>query len=409
LTREENITKTDAGQPIRDINAAQDQRLHGLIDELRKGTGATAETRQAVGESVQGAARSKLDLLKKKAGEAYTLAERTGDMMEPVDVAPLKDWLKNPINKRNAPSLEGAIADFEKGGKISINELEQIRQEQSSISKSGDKSAHYAGEAVAVIDNILDQNGSAAYKNARQAWKAMKGEFDRQGRVAKLVSEKGYTTDRAVALEDTFDEVVLKGSAADIQKVKQSLTTGGDTKTQGRGTQAWKDLQAATLDYLKEKAAGKRAIVGEKNQLQFNSTFRDAFNELDKDGKIDAIFSPQQAQMLRKINDAVGDVRTKPAGRVAGSDTTPRLLAMLEKVSKLPVIGDVAAGSVKAVNKLREMGKESKDVAQAMRSPVDETARSVNKQQKQAQIDLQRRKALKEVAPFAPTTQERRR
>lgn len=407
LTREENITKSDAGQPIRDINAAQDTRLHALVDQLRSDTGATATTRQGVGKSVQGAERAKLDFLESEARKAYKLAEDVGDTMQPADVTPLKSWLSNPINRRNASFIESSLADFEKNGTVPINQLEDMRQEATAAARGGDKSAHYAGEAVRVIDGILDNAGSSAYRNARQAWRAMKDEFDRQGKIKQLVSEKGYSTDRAVALEDTFDQVVLKGSAEDIAKVKDSLTQGGNAQTQLRGTQAWKDLQAATLDYLKEKAAGKRAIVGENNQLQFNSTFRDAFNELDKDGKIDALFSPDQAKMLRSINDAVGDVRTKPTGRAAGSDTTLRIIAMLEKVSKIPVAGDFLRGTVKVGQKLTEMGRETRDINQAKTSPMDEAATAVKKAAQDRERRARERAAILKASPYYAASLER--
>lgn len=372
LTLEENLTKSDAGKPIRDISAAQDQRLHDLVDTLRKDTGAKADTRQAVGKSIQEAARSKMASLKSDYQAKYKAAREQGSMQEPADISPLNEWLKNPTNRRNATYLEKAIKDYEQDGKISINDLEEVRKELNAHSKTPGSNQHFAGEAKAVIDEILDKSGGDTYQQARASYKAVQDEFSRQGRIKKLVSQKGYSSDRAVALEDTFDDVVLRGSSEDLVKLKASLTEGGTMATRTKGTQAWKDLQGATLDFLKEKAAGKRAITGEKEQLQFNSSFRDAFSELQKDGKIDLLFSPEQAKMLREIYQAVGDVRTKPAGRIAGSDTTPRILAMLDKVSHLPG-GTFATGAARLAKKVYDAGKESRQATEATNPDLSKT------------------------------------
>lgn len=402
LTREENITKSDAGQPVRDVTAAQDTRLHQLVDTLRTSTGAKAETRQATGGSVQGAARAEesashanYDALFKKARateptatvSAAPMAELLKNNPEIQHLGFLKSWLdkaklatttpevapSSVLDASGKPMIEGTPAKTETRG-VNLVELDDLRRKAGGIMKGGGDNAYYAGEVVKAIDQSFDDIPAAAkaWTEARSAFKAHKMQFEDQAAVDKLVGNKSRT-DRNTALEDTFDQVVLRGSTEDIGKVKKLLVSGS-TKDKVQGAQAWKDIQGATLDYLKEKAAGKRAIVGEKNQLQFNSTFRDAFNELEKDGKIGAVFSPAQANMLRQINDAVGDVRTKPAGRIAGSDTTPRILAMLEKVSKLPLIGNITSGTVKFGMKLNELGKEGKEISRATTTPLDEAA-----------------------------------
>lgn len=403
LTREENLTKSDAGAPIREINAEQDRILHEHLDTLRGETGGKAATRQQVGQSVQGATRAKLDSLRGDYQTAYKAAKESGAGLEPADISDLKQWLKNPTNRRNAPYLQKAISDYEKRGEkgkfipkdhVSINNLEEIRKEATANTKKPGPEGHFAKEAVRVIDDILDKSGSDVYKDARSKYKAVKEEFDRQGRVAGLVKNKGFTKDRAVALEDTFDNVVLKGSTEQLRGVQETLTKGGSDKTRAMGTQAWKDLQAATIDYLKDKAAGKRAIPGEKNQLQFNSTFLDALYDLDKDGKIDTLFGPGTSAKLREMAQATRDVRTKPTGRISGSDTAPRLLNFLEKLAAVPVVGKYAAGAAKVVGKVASMGSDTREAGRAKTSPLDEAATASDKSARQ---DVRRRNTLKGI------------
>jgi hypothetical protein len=425
LTREENLTKSDVGAPLADINAAQDEVLHGHIDTLRGQVGASpgAATRQGLGKSVQGATRDKAAALEADYRKAYTDAQEQGETAQPADISPLQDWLKNPTNARNAGYLKQAIQDYLPkdlngdvipGGErhISINDLEEIRKEASANRSTPGPTSHFAGEAIKVIDGILDDSGGDLYKSARAKFNAYNDEFSRQGSLAKLVDEKGQTTDRAVALEDTLDHV-LKAPAENIADIKQSLTTGGTKATQAQGAQSWKDIQAGVLDYLKEKAAGKRAIVGDtstaagqkafannKELLQFNSAYRDAFSELDKDGKIDVIFDPKQAAMLRSIYDTVGDVRTKPTGRISGSDTVPRAIAMLESmgnigskvVSKVPIVGKVASAGL---DSLREIAKKRADVAAATTTPLNQALAKANSQATRADLARQAAGATK--------------
>lgn len=400
LTAEENITKSAAGAPVRNINAEQDRILHERIDNLRNQTGATAATKQQVGGSVQGSLRSKLRQAKSSASEAYTLANKLGEG-EITQVKPLEDFLKDPINDANVGTdIRARLKSYSsEDGSISLKHLEDIRQELIQNAKNPNKGGHYAGEAVKVIDSIMDDAGSSAYKNARASWKAMKDEFDKQGRVKKLVSEKGMSSDRATALEDTWNTVVRKGSAEDIQKVRKSLTSSnGNVKTLAQGQQAWRDVQGATIDYLKEAAAGKRSIPGEKGSLQFNSTFLDAVHELDSDGKLDVVFSKPIADQIRKLAEVTRDVRTKPAGRIAGSDTGPRILNFLEKLSMVPVIGKYAAGVGKLGQKVAGMGEETRQAARAKGSPFEDEAAKVG----DATSMARRKNTLKDLGSFAP-------
>lgn len=404
LTREESLTKSEAGAPIRDINAEQDRILHQHLDTLRGQTGSKAQTRSQVGESVQGAARSKLDTLRRDYQESYRAAKESGALQDPADVSDLKAWLKNPTNRRNAGYLSKAIADYEKRGEkgrfipkdhVSINNLEEIRKEATANTKKPGPEGHFAKEAVKVIDEILDKSGGDLYKEARGKFRAVKDEFDRQGRVSGLVKQKGMTRDRAVALEDTFDNVVRRGSNEQLVAVRQALTEGGTPETQAKGTQAWKDLQAATIDYLKDAAAGKRAIPGEKSQLQFNSTFLDALYDLDKDGKLDTLFGPGTSARIRDIAQATRDVRTKPTGRIAGSDTTPRVINFLEKLAKIPMAGKYIEGAAKLGKKVASMGEEARDVRRAQESPLQEASKEAQKAGRESQKSEKKKAARK--------------
>jgi hypothetical protein len=387
LTKEENLVKSEAGSEIRGIKADQDTRLHQLVDTLRKDTGSTAVTREQVGKSVQDTTlRAKARTSKANYDKLYKEARDTEPNAE-VNAAHMHEflgknpevqhlgWMKTWLDK--AKISDGAEGTPSRGVKLS--ELDDLRKKAVGIAKGGGTDAHYAGEVIRAIDNSFEEVPAAAkaWKDARDAFKAHQAEFKDTGIIKKLGTDKSVT-DRRAALEDTIDHVT-RGSAEDIGKLKKSLLEGGNEKTQAAGAQAWKDIQGGVIDKLKSAATGKREIGNEQGVTQFNSSFRNTFNELDKDGKIDAIFSPEQARRLRDINQLVEDIRTTPSGRVAGSDTVPRLVSMLDKVGELPGLGGITKTIAGGVTKLYKAGEEGRQVRRAQADPLQDAVKGATK------------------------------
>jgi hypothetical protein len=377
LTSEEALKKSKSGQPLMDISAQQDEALFKNLETLKKDVApkSKVETPQQAGAPIQTALRRKMSVLEADVKRKYAAAEKAGESAAPVDLTPLEQWLNVPVNKRNAGFLKSAIEDYKKdaSGSVSINNLEEIRKE-AVANAMGPRSpaTHYAGEAISIIDKILDQSGGSVYKEARAAHRAVKEEFDRQGAIRKLVGSKGATDDRAIALEDTLETTVVRGSNEDLLKVKKSLLEGGTEATRRRGEKAWADLQAGAISYLYDKAGGKRQIRGEKDQQQFNGPFLDGLHDLDRDGKLSTLFGDHVAKRVRTFADTVHDVRTTPTGRIAGSDSVPRILNLLEKASHVPGIGPIGAGLIKKGTELYQSGKEGRNVREATTTPLEE-------------------------------------
>ena len=389
VTREENIIKSEAGAPLREIMAEQDRALAANLSAMRQG--AQTRTEQGLGNAVQGALRGKLQFVQKRRRLLYEQAEEAGAMLDPVDVTLLDEWLLVPENARNAGWLQGALKAYREGDNapVPVNALERIRQEASQASREQGRGGYFAGEAVRVIDDILDNAADALpegspYRAARAAYRAEKQEFERQGAILRLVSERRGTADRRVALEDTLD-VIMRSSAADIRTVRRSLIGGGSQETRKAGAQAWREIRGGVIDHLMERATRRRRIEGEQGQVQFNAGVIDRINELHADGKLDAIFSPKEVRELLRLSEAVGIVRTKPSGRIAGSDTTPRLLSFLEGMKRLPM-GNLTRGAVDAVEALYERGSQKANIERAAMSPLEEAARRKPPKQRRVQV-----------------------
>jgi hypothetical protein len=101
---------------------------------------------------------------------------------------------------------------------------------------------------------------------------------------------------------------------------------------------------------------------------------------LDRDQKLDILFGPEVAQRLRLLAQTVHDVRTTPAGRIPGSDSIPRMMAILEAAHKIPVLGHgatMAVGAWRAGRALFEIGKAGREAREAARTPIAEQAARV--------------------------------
>ena len=365
LTEEELLRSTDAGSRLRELSARQDTALHDALRGVRQevAPGSLIEASEDVGKPLQEAAARKLRVLQAQAGRNYRLADEAGETLAPVEISPLNEWLKKPTNKANAGALQSLLETYAKDGKtVTIRELEDIRQDLNREVASGTKAGHYAGEAVNVIDGILDNAGSSLYKTARQSWRLMKDEFTRQAAVRDLVSTKANVYDRKVALENTLDHV-LRGSGEQLNDIKTTLLEGGTAKTREMGKKAWNDVRAGVIEKLREKAAGKRQIPGEAGQLSFNSEVLDLFASLDQGGKLETLFGAGPAKKLRSLMDTVRDVRTTPPARVSGSNSVNKLFKAFESFIDLPGM-KLVSGPI----------KERVQVSKALKPSVEKAA-----------------------------------
>lgn len=415
LTQEENQFKTKNSN-VAKINDAQDERFHQILDEEVKKIGPSpgADTRGGVGDSVQGALGGRKAASEANYDALYAKARATEPDAQ-VSASPLsrlldnkphlqhldfvEHWIDKADLKETIPATKGTPGTppskilnangkpvnpgtpgtpgrppftFNRG--LTLNELDDLRTEAVGVASKGGKDGFYASQVVKAIDRSMEKVPEAAknWKAAIDAFRTHKQEFSDQGRIRALVEpKKGAKGDPAVAREDVFQHSIIKGSARNVEQVKTSLSNAGP-----EGAQAWKDLQAETLRHLGEKASGRREIQGETGSRQFNSSFVDTFNELDKDGKIDIIFDKPTATKLRDLAKMVHDARTKPGKGTSGSDTVPRALALTagEKMTLLPgghylrAAGNLAETIHKRANAARQNTK-------ARMSTLDEMAR----------------------------------
>lgn len=326
---EREAAKGPLGEPLRQRFADQNERILMNFDAWVDQTGAQAGSLRATGETVTSVIASKAQKAKGEITAAYQNARLKGDMQEPVNIAPLRDYLeqKKPesINAPVLTSVGAKLEQIQKNGYATLNDIEEVRKMAGTLGGKDATNAHFAKEVKGLIDTMTEGVGGEAYKRARSLRAQYAAEFKNVGVIDRLMRTKPGTTDRAVAFEDVFNESIMKGSLDDVKAVGRTLKTAGP-----QGEAAWKELQGATVKHLKDEMTKNVATDIRGNRVASAARLDRLVTELDKDGKLDYIFGKQGAKQIRDVNDLAKDVFTAPPGSVNTSNTASVLAAMLD-------------------------------------------------------------------------------
>lgn len=333
------------GGPLRERFAQQNRQILQNFDAWLDQTGAEAGSLRATGEAVTQAIANKASMAKQHIKAAYERARESGAMSEPVDVTPLRSYLAgHEAEAINAPllaSVEAKLGKVASNGTATLNDLEEVRKMVNNLSGKDAVAGHYGREVREVIDAMTEGKGGEAYKQARALRFKYGQEFEDHAVIDRLLSNKPGTKDRAVAYEDVFAHSILKGSLDDVRTIRKTLQTAGP-----EGQQAWRELQGATIQHIKDEITKNVQIDQAGNRVISPARLDRIVTELDKDGKLDFIFGKQGAQQIRDINGIAQDAFTAPPGSVNTSNTASALVNALDAVSKkttgVPFVGSAA-------------------------------------------------------------------
>jgi len=268
---------------------------------------------------------------KQQVTDAYKVAQDAGETAELVDIKPLQNWVKdNRSSAKNAPviqTIESEIKRLSKDGKISLNDLEEIRKTTNDVYDASPTNARFGGRAIKVIDQITEGKGGDLYKEARALSRAYKTEFQDTPAVAKITAMKRGTTQRQVALEDLVDTVMLKGTGEDVRQLFASLERMGP-----EGQVMINDLRGYVAEAIKNQATkGVQRDINGKPYLE-TKTLDTIIKNLDKSKKLEFLFGKKGAEQYRTINEAVKDLQTIPKETTNPSGTAAQILAGLAEM-----------------------------------------------------------------------------
>lgn len=332
----------NVGEPLRQRFSDQNKKILQNFDAWIDQTGAEGGSLRATGQVVTDALVQKSNRAKAEIRAAYEKAKESGAMQERVEVAPLEAYLEQhkpeAINAPVLSSVEAKLGYVAKGGTASINDLEEVRKMVGRLGSKDATNAIFAKEVKGLLDEMTDGHGGDLYRKARGLRERYGREFNDHAVIDRLLDVKPGTKDRAVAYEDVFSHSILKGSLDDVRTVRKVLQTAGP-----QGEQAWKELQGATLQHIKDEITKNVQIDASGNQVISPARLNRLVAELDKDGKLDFVFGKQGAQQIRDVNGIAQDVLTSPPGAVNHSNTASILTGVLDKVASkftgVPFVG----------------------------------------------------------------------
>lgn len=396
LAFEKEQIKGEFGAPLR--NRAEENNLQVLqnFDAAIDATGAEAAFAgpSATGSSVVNALNTGYQAAKNKTNVAYTTAKKSPEAQAAVDTntiitigrgdQEITNSLIGYINGKitGLPSsvvpdtarkllTKLDLADTDDAGNLiakpaTVGQLEEFRKELSGTAKFDD-AVGLREETILkkLIDAQTDSASGPLYKKARAFRTEQARKFENRAIVARLIKNRKGMQDPQVAVDQVFQRSVLGGSPEEITFLKRILLTSGKD-----GQQAFKELQAATVQYIRDQATGGVGTDSSGRTLVSPAKLNQIVNQLDKNGRLDVIFGKQEAQRMRDLNEVVKYVTTVPPGTLINSSGTAGTLmaAMAEAgltgvATGLPL--PVIAG-IKQITKMRKEGRIRAKINEAL-------------------------------------------
>jgi hypothetical protein len=365
----ETAKNAELGGPIRERFSDQQKKVYQNLDAFVDATGAEAPDLRTAGVAVNDALRSMVAQAKAKERALYKKAEKAGEMEAPVKTDALINFIQEN-DSFNTPELSGAslgllsrelvrLGGATKGpegqlipGQLKLADMELVRRQLNGAinSKMDNQTNMRTGvQAKEIIDGITDGAGGDAYKAARAARTQRARDFENVTLVSSILGTKRGSTDRSIALEDVLRKSVISPSTS----LDQTKHLGDLLQRSGSGTQAWKELQGATVRHIRDEAYKGITTDQNGNRVISPAALNKAITNLDQSGKLDYVLGKKNAELMRTLNEVAQETFTAPPGSVNTSNTSSALLNAIDTLGTFGVTG-LPIPAVAAIRGLKE-------------------------------------------------------
>jgi hypothetical protein len=321
------------GQPLQEKYASDNAKIQQNLNQFIQDTG--AEFSEAgtpkLGEMLVNTVEPYKNARKAEIEPAYTQAKEAGHMSEPLEINPLQKFVeKNASASKNAPiinAIENEISRLSKDGKITINDLEEVRKMVNVLRQDAGPNSYYGKNAIRIIDKMTENKGGELYQKARKLNAEYMTEFEDTPVLKNIFSTKRGTTQRAIAIEDLVEKSLLKGPRDDVVKLFSTLEKSGP-----EGVTMINELRGYVAQKIKNEAT--KGVSLDINGLPYVSTknLDTIIKNLDKSGKLDYIFGKKGAEHYRTLNDVTKDLQTIPQNVTNPSGTAATVLGALAEM-----------------------------------------------------------------------------
>ena len=338
LAFEKEAVKGPLGQPL--ITRAEQNNLSIMqrFDELLDETGAEVAQKGDIavtGNKLIDALSSGYAGAKAKTRAAYDKAKAQGELESPTSITSVADYLnQNAPEASVAPILKVAR---EKGISLGIFEqmddgtlqakpstLADVELLRRSINKSigiDPTNKNFGRELKDVIDLSTEGLGGEAYKQARALRKQQAIKYEGRAIVANLLTKVRGRDDPKIEASEAFQKSILNSTPEEITFLRRVLFTSGKD-----GQQAFRELQGATIDYLRKEAVKSGRTDSQGRPVVDTGAVRKATEALDANGRLDIMLGKKGAQNIRDVNEVLSYINTVPPGTLINNSGTAATL-----------------------------------------------------------------------------------
>lgn len=338
----------DVGAPLRKRSENQTATLIANLDAISDLSNPARSELRDIGMAVDDALQSRHRSLKNKERALYAEAEKRGEMMESVqinefanvfdDLDELSDVarnagaiMKNAIKRGIVEDVDGVIYAKPK----TLAEIERFRQFVNRATDITDpRESRVRAIVLSAIDESTENAGGDAYKRARKFSSSFRREMENTGITKKLLSNKRGSSERQIAYEDAFKKIMLDSPIDEINKLRGTLLKSGP-----EGKQAWADLKAKGVSYLKENSMSLSQSDAAGTPTFSPDKFNKAIKAMDDKGKLQSIYGKRGAQTIRDLGELAKDIYTAPPGAVNFSNTASAMQVALDSLGTFAVTG----------------------------------------------------------------------
>jgi hypothetical protein len=338
LAFEKEAVKGPFGQPL--ITRAEQNNLSIMqrFDELLDETGADVAKSgdmTLTGNKLIDALSSGYSGAKAKTKAAYERAKLQGELEVPTSITNVADYLnQNAPEATVAPILKvakekglslGIFKELEDGTlQAQPSTLADVELLRRSINKSigiDPTNKNFGRELKESIDLSTEGLGGEAYKEARALRRQQAIKYEGRAIVANLLTKVRGRDDPKIEASQAFQKSILNSTPEEITFLRRVLFTSGKD-----GQQAFRELQGATVDYLRKEAVKSGRTDSQGRPVVDTGAVRKATEALDANGRLDIMLGKKGAQNVRDVNEVLSYINTVPPGTLINNSGTAATL-----------------------------------------------------------------------------------
>jgi hypothetical protein len=213
-----------------------------------------------------------------------------------------------------------------KGKEISVGQMEKLRSELGGVA---DRASPTQIRDETILKKLIDAQtepvAGPLAKEARALRTKQARKFENRSVIARLITNRKGMDDPKVAADQVFNKSILNASPEEVTFLKRVINSSGED-----GKQAWKDLQGALLNHIRDEATKGVGLDSQNRPLVSAAKLNQAVSALDKNDRLDIVLGKENARIVRDLNDVTKYIMTVPPGTlINNSGTTGMLLAAM--------------------------------------------------------------------------------